>query len=393
MKITKVTATPIRVPVAHAPYPSGGAGTKFHHGKRGRITPLRPHPILEYVIVGIETDEGLTGWGEAQADIGFFGNTVEDVQVAVTDYLGPFLIGRDPLEREHLMDVIDYRGHSCAKAGIDMALHDLVGRALHAPVSALLGGRRDRRVGVSLEIAAGAADAMAAECVRFVALGVREFKAKIGGDPDGDADRVRAIREAVGRDVRLRADANQGYDLKEAMRFCRLVERDDLGLGLLEQPLPAHDLDGMALLRAAVETPICADEACYSPQDALRIIRRGAADVLNVKVGKAGGLLQAKKVAALAEAAGLRCVIGTAFGTGLEIAAKLHLAAATPSIVDGVEFTELGLHDAMLGGDQADAFALPLEDHGLRVPNGPGLGVALDPAKLRRHALPVPASA
>lgn len=387
MRITKVTATPIRVAVAHAPYATDGAGSKFHRGKRGRITPLRPTPLLEYVIVAIETDEGVTGWGESQADIGFFGHTVEDVAFAVTDYLGPNLIGQDPFEREHLMNVIDYRGHSCAKAGIDMALHDLLGRALQTSVATLIGGRQLTRVGVSIEIAGGSPDAMAEECLRFVALGVDEFKAKIGWDPDRDADRLRAIRDAVGRNVRLRADANQGYDVKEAIRFCRLVERADLGLGLLEQPLLAHDLAGMALLRGAVETPICADESCYSPQDALRIVRAGAADVLNVKIGKAGGLIQAKKIAALAEAAGLRCVLGTAFGTGLEIAAKLHLAAATPSVVDAVEFTEIGLHDALLAAPFADAFALPLHANGLPVPSGPGLGVSLDPTKVRHHAI------
>jgi L-Ala-D/L-Glu epimerase len=388
MRITRITATPIRVPLPQAPYTTDGAGSKFHRGKRGRITPLRPRPLLEYVIVAIETDEGVTGWGEGQADVGFFGHTVEDVLVAVTDYLGPHLVGRDPFAREHLMDVVDYRGHSCAKAAIDMALHDLIGRALETPVSTLIGGRHAERIGVSLEIAGGSPDAMAEECLRFMALGVQEFKAKIGWNPDQDADRLRAIRDAVGPDVRLRADANQGYDAKEAIRFCRLVERADVGLGLLEQPLLAHDLTGMALVRAAVETPICADEACYSPQDALRIVQAGAADVLNVKIGKAGGLLPAKKIAAIAEAAGLRCVLGTAFGTGLEIAAKLHLASSTASIVDAVEFTEIGLHDALLGGGHASDFALPLRDHGLAVPAGPGLGVALDPARLRDHAVP-----
>jgi L-Ala-D/L-Glu epimerase len=394
MKITAVTATPVRVALPHAPYVTSGAGTKFHWaGRRGRITPKRPQPLLEYVIVRIETDEGLVGWGEGQADVGFFGHTVEDVLAAVTDYLGPFLVGHDPFDREHLMGLIDFRGHSCAKAGIDMALHDLIGRALQTPLSNLIGGRHDARIRVAIEIAGGPPDAMAEEALRFMALGVNEFKAKIGGFPDEDADRIRAMREAVGREVTLRADANQGYDAKEAIRFCRLVERADLGLELLEQPLLAHDLAGMALVRASVETPICADEACYSPQDALRIIQYGAADVLNVKIGKAGGLLQAKKTAALAEAAGLRCVIGTAFGTGLEIAAKLHLAAATPSIVDAVEFTEIGLHDALLAEPHASSLALPLRDHGLPVPSGPGLGVELDVVKLRTHALASPALA
>ena len=387
MRIASITATPVSLRVPNAPYTTAGAGSKFHWGgRRERITPRRPVPVLEYVIVRIETDEGLVGWGESQADIGFFGNTVEDLLASVSDYLGPHLLGRDPFDREHLMGLIDFRGQSCAKAGIDMALHDLIGRALDTPVSNLIGGRHEARVGVSLEIAGGPPEEMANECLRFMALGVNEFKAKIGGDPVQDAERMRVIRDAVGPEVRLRADANQGYEPKEAIHFCRLVERHGVGLGLLEQPVQVQDLAGMALVRASVETPICADESVFSPADALRVIQHGAADVINVKIGKAGGFIQAKKIAALAEAAGLRCVIGTAFGTGLEIAAKLHLAAATPSISAVVEFTEIGLHESLLLRQDAESLSLPLSDHSLPVPSGPGLGVTLDPAKLRDHS-------
>lgn len=388
MKITSITATPVSFRVKHAPYTGEGAGSKFHWGgRRERITSKRPDPVLEYVIVRIDTDVGVSGWGESQADIGFFGNTVEDLVAAISDYLGPHLIGKDPFDREHLMSLIDFRGLSCAKAGIDMALLDLAGRALGTSVATLIGGRHEQRVGVSIEIAGGTAESMANECLRFMALGVNEFKAKIGGDPEADADRLRAIRQAVGDEVTLRADANQGYDPKEAIRFCRLVERSDIHLSLLEQPVLAHDLDGMALVRRSVDTPICADESVYTLQDALRVIKLGAADVINVKVGKAGGLTQAKKIVALAEAAGLRCVIGTAFGTGLEIAAKLQLAAATPWIRDGVEFTELGLHETLLVTTDAAELSLPLSDHSLPVPNGPGLGVTLEPSKLRQYAM------
>lgn len=386
MKITSIVGHPVRVPVAHVPYATEGAGSKVHWwGRRSRVTPKRPDPILEYVLVRIETDAGLVGWGEAQVDIGFFGSTLEDVLSSVNDYLGPQLVGHDPFDRAHHLARIDFRGHSCARAGIDVALYDLAGRAWGSPVSTLLGGRRTEWIEVSIEVAGGSPDAMAAECRRLADLGAREFKAKIGGHPDDDADRLRAIRDAVGPDVRLRADANQGYDPKEAIRFCRLVERDDLRVGLLEQPVAAHDLEGMALVRASVETPICADEACYGPTDALRIVRAGAADVLNVKIGKAGGLQQAMKVAAIAEAAGLRCVLGTAFGTGLEIAAKLHLATALPTVVDAVEFTELALHGPLVRGRWASAFSLPLADGALPVPTGPGLGVEIDLEAVRAH--------
>jgi len=388
MRITGVTAAPVRLPIPHPLYPGEGAGTKIEWGKRSRFTPLRPTPMLEYVLVRIETDEGVTGWGEAQADIGFFGETVEQVRAAVADYMGPQLVGKDALDREYLHSVIDYRGNGCAKSGIDMALHDLAGKAMGAPVSAILGGRRRQRVPVAIEVAGGKPDDMARACLELIAKGVRAFKPKVGGDPAADADRLRAIREAVGEGVSLRADANQGYSPKEAVRFCRLCERYGAGLELLEQPVAAHDLPGMAFVRRSVDTPIEADESCFTPQDALAIVRQEAADVLNVKLGKAGGFTGAKKIAAIAEAAGLRCVLGTAFGLGLEIAAKAHLFAATEIVTDAVEFTELSLHANLLAPPWDARLALPLEDGCLPVPEGPGLGVDLDLERVRGARAP-----
>jgi L-alanine-DL-glutamate epimerase-like enolase superfamily enzyme len=339
------------------------------------------------VLVRIETDEGVTGIGEAPVDVGFFGHTVEEVRVAVDDYLGPHLVGKDPFDREYLMGLIDYRGNSCAKAGIDLALHDLMGKALNVPVSTLIGGRHIDRIPVAVEIAGGPPDAMAEACLDFMAKGVRAFKPKIGHEPRADADRLLAIREAVGPEVSIRADANQGYTPKEAIALCRLAEKHGVGLELLEQPVSAWDLQGMALVRRSVDTLIEADEGCYSIHDAVQIVRHEAADVLNIKIAKAGGLYQAKKIAAIAEAAGLQCVLGTAFGLGIEMAAKLHLAAATVTVDSAVEFTEIGLHENLLLAPHDSALALPLEDGCLPVPDGPGFGVTLAVDRVEAYTL------
>src|SRR5581483_3692161 len=129
----------------------------------------------------------------------------------------------------------------------------------------------------------GPPEAMAAACAELVGRGVRAFKPKIGADADADAERLRAIRDAVGPDVVIRADANQGYGVKEAIRLCRLAERLGVGLELLEQPVAAWDLQGMAAVRRSVDTLIEADESCYTMHDAMQIVRHEAADVLNVK--------------------------------------------------------------------------------------------------------------
>lgn len=389
VKITRVESTPIRIPLTRFFYNSQGAGTKREWGGRlSRVSPKRPTPMLEYVLVRIETDAGLVGIGEAPADIGFFGQTVEAIRVAIDDYLGPQLVGLEPFDIASLMDRIDYRENSCAKSGIDTALHDLVARWRGMSIGELLGGRHRQRVAVAIEIPGGSPDDMAQACLRYMAQNVRAFKPKIGGVPAEDVQRLRAIREAVGPDVSLRADANRGYTPDEAIEFCELARRYDVGLELLEQPVEAHDLPGMARVRAAVDIPIEADESCFGPHDAEAVIRAGAADVLNIKVPKAGGLHHAMRIARMAEAAGLQCVLGTAFGTGVAIAGKLHLAAAIGRFSGAVEFTELGLHGPMLRGPADRDLALPLDPDGcLPVPRGPGLGVEPDFEQIARFAL------
>ena len=388
MKITGIStmALALRRPRA---YSSERAGTKRSWGRLSRITPHRPEPVLEYVVVWIDTDEGITGIGETCPDIGFFGETLEEVKAAIDGYLGPRLIGKDPFDREQILHELEFRGNSCARSAIDLAVHDLLGKALGVPVCDLIGGRCKDRVLVALEIDGGPAREMAKACAQYVAQGVRAFKPKIGGYPDEDAERLRAIREAVGKDVTIRADANQGYTPKEAIRLCRQAEKYDLGLELLEQPVAAWDLEGMAQVRAAVDTLIEADESAYSIHDVMHIIRKGAADVINIKVEKVGGLYNAKKVATLAEAAGLQCVIGTAFGLGTTIAAKLHLAASTLIVRDAVEFTEIRLHDNLLSSPHDQILTLPLQEGRMEVPTGPGFGVTFDRDKLEAHRSPI----
>lgn len=384
MKITRIYTTPIRIPLTCFFYNSEGAGTKREWGGRlSRVSPKRPSPILEYVLVHIETDDGINGLGEAPADIGFFGQTMEGIQVAIDDYLGPQLVGKEPFDIPYLMDLIDYRENSCAKSGIDLALHDLVGKARGISVSELLGGPRRSRIPVAIEIAGGSPEDMAAECKKYIKMNVKAFKPKIGSIPEKDAERLLAIREAVGPDVSLRADANRGYSPAEAIQLCQLAEKFNIGLELLEQPCEEWDLPGMAQVRRAVNIPIEADESCFGPRQAEAVVRAEAADVLNIKIGKAGGLANAMRIAAIAEEAGLESVLGTAFGVGPKIAAKLHFAAAVKHFTGAVEFTELGLHGPQLKGDLDRALSLPLDADGcLPVPTAPGLGVELDETKI-----------
>ena len=389
MKITRVYSQPIRIPLEQFFYNSEWAGTKREWGGRlSRVTPKRPDPILEYLLVFIETDEGLTGIGEAPADIGFFGQTLEGIYYAINDYLGPQLVGKEPDDIAYLMDLIDYRENSSAKSGIDLALHDLNAKIQKQSVCEFLGGRQLERISVAIEIAGGSPEDMANECVKYMEKGVKAFKPKIGSIPKKDAERLRAIREVIGPDASMRADANRGYSPEEAIELCELAEKYEVGLELLEQPVEAWDLPGMARVRQAVNIPIEADESCFGVHDAEAVIRAGAADVLNIKIAKTGGLHNAMKMAALAENEGLRCVLGTAFGIGPKIAAKLHLASAV-GMTDPVEFTELGLHGPMVEGEWDKKLSLPLDEDGcMPVPTGHGFGITTDPEQVKPFITP-----
>jgi len=342
---------------------------------------------IDYVFVKIETDEGLTGVGEAATDIGFFGETLEDVKYGIDRYLAPGLIGMEPFDRELIlakMRTSHARQLPAARSGVDLALHDLLGKALEVPVSSLIGGFRQEKILVAIEVGAPTPEDLAELCIEYVKQGVQAFKLKMHGYPDEDVEKLKAVREAVGDKITIRSDANQGYTVKEAIELCKKAEKLDLGLELLEQPVAEWDLDGMAKIRNSVDTLIEADEAAYSVYDVMRIIKKEAADVILIKPAKAGGLYNAKKIAAIAEAAGLQCVIGTGWGLGIKVAAKLHLATST-LVRDAVEFSEIFMHDMLLAPPDDTPFAPPLQDGYLNVPRRPGFGVELNEDKVRKY--------
>jgi muconate cycloisomerase len=228
------------------------------------------------------------------------------------------------------------QGNPFARAAVEMALWDLNGRALGVPVHRLLGGRVRDRVPLSWSLAVSNPDAELAEAREKVDKGHRIFKIKTAAHPVAeDVARVRAIREAVGPDVRLRVDANQGWDRPTALRAIRAMEPYDLDF--VEQPVPRWDLDGLAEIARSVTVPIMADESCGSPQDALAIARRGGVSILALKLTKSAGLAPTMAIARIAEAAGLGCYVGCMIETSLGTAAHLQAALAAPPVTWGCE--------------------------------------------------------
>ena len=348
----------------------------------------RPHHMsfttltaVNFVFVRVETRDGLVGWGEAACLGGptWSEESAESIAATLERYVIPWLRGRDATQIEALRVELARRvaGNPFARAAVEMALWDLNGRALGVPVHRLLGGRVRDRVPLSWSLAVASGDAEVAEAREKVARGHRIFKIKTAAHPVAeDVARVRAIREAVGPDVRLRVDANQGWDRPTALRAIRAMEPFDLDF--VEQPLPRWDLDGLAEIARSVTVPIMADESCGSPQDALAIARRGGVSILALKLTKSAGLAATLAIARIAEAAGLGCYVGCMIETALGTAAYLHGALAAPPVTWGCEL----FGPLLLRGDvvrepvrYADGCILALD--------GPGLGVEVDETALK----------
>ena len=335
---------------------------------------------VNFVFVRIETRDGLVGWGEAACLGGptWSEESAESIAATLERYVAPWLVGRDASQVEGLRLEMARRvqGNPFARAAVEMALWDLNGRALGVPVHRLLGGRVRDRVPLSWSLAGSSPEAELREAREKVARGHRIFKIKTAARPVAeDVARVRAIREAVGSEIRLRVDANQGWDRPTALRAIRAMEPYDLDF--VEQPVPRWDLDGMAEIARSVTVPIMADESCGSPQDALAIARRGGVSILALKLTKSGGLASTMAIARIAEAAGLGCYVGCMIETSLGTAAYLHVALAASPVTWGCEL----FGPLLLKGDvvrqpvrYADGCILALD--------GPGLGVDVDETAL-----------
>ena len=366
MKITAVETTPVFVSRRRA----YGAVTR---------TTLGPADMSEHGIVQVHTGSGPSGLGEIAS---VFARRPPLLCRDVDEMLGPILIGRDPLAITGALRAMESRlpDGQLAIAGVEMALWDIAGKALGVPVYKLLGGRMRDRVPLSYSVPHGEPEQMAHFALARAGEGFRTVKVKVGQGMERDVEAVRQVRAAVGSAHRVRVDANMAMrSAKEAVRFVERIMPFDPEL--LEQPVPARDLHAMAEIRRAVSLPIMADESVGPPRDAMEVIRREAADVINVYVSEAGGIQNAARIFTLAGEAGLGCMIGAMPELGIGTAAQIHLGIAMPNLdLDSDTCGSLYQEEDLL------ATALRLEGGFACVPEGPGLGVELDPDAFARAA-------
>ncbi|MDR1532422.1 MAG: dipeptide epimerase [Clostridiales bacterium] len=376
MKILRVTTQPISVPL-----------------KRPFVTALRSAAAIESVLIRVETDGGAEGLGEAAATAAITGETRQSIAAAVEGHIAPAIAGRDILAFDDVMRAL--RGcivkNTSAKAAVDMALYDLLAQRLGVPLYQLLGGARSSLV-TDVTISLADTPRMVADSLAAVAEGFSILKLKVGrsaagqaAEPCGEARKVAEIRAAVGPEVELRVDANQGWLPKEAVRIIRAMEDAGCGASLVEQPVRAGDVDGLRFVTQNVSTPILADEAVFSPADALEILRTRAADLINIKLMKTGGIHQALAVCAMAESYGVACMMGCMLESRLAVSAAAHLAAAKGVItmcdLDGPSLCASDIYEdgTPVGPEPSSADGPKFKSQDIIMGSSPGIGVRLMP--------------
>jgi L-alanine-DL-glutamate epimerase-like enolase superfamily enzyme len=332
-------------------------------------TAVRSVAELVDLVVRVETEDGLEGWGSAPPTAKVTGETLGSIRGALEE-LCPLLRGRDALDLEGNLDLIEegIKENGSAKAALDVALHDLWGKALGQPLWRLFGGT-GRPVETDITVSVNEPEEMARDARWAVEAGYGVLKIKVGDDPAKDLRRLSAVREAAGPGSVLRIDANQGWSPAEAIRILRGMEAAGLEIELVEQPVAARDLEGMARVRAGVSIPVVADESVRSPRDALEVLRRGAADMVNVKLMKCGGLRNARRIVAISRTFGAEVMLGSMLEGKASAAAAVHLASASRAITRiDIDGPLLCLEDPFEGG--------PLFEGPRIVPgDGPGTGI------------------
>lgn len=333
-------------------------------------TALRSTDVVTTNIVALATDAGAVGYGEAPPTAAITGDTDGSIICTLVTRIAPALLGRDVSELHDALTAVERSavGNTSAKAAADIALHDLWGKLCGQPLYRLWGGTK-RTFATDYTISLNAPDEMARDAAEAVRDGYDALKIKVGVDFRLDMERIGAVRREVGPGVLLRVDANQGWTPKEAIRIIRYMEDEGLDIELVEQPVVCHDVEGLKRVTDAVDTIILVDESVYSPRDAMRLIAMRAADMLNIKLMKSGGLSGALKICAMAESAGMECMIGAMMESKVSVTAAAHLAMARRVVTKyDLDPPILCASDPVKGGVRYDGSVLSLND-------APGLGI------------------
>ncbi len=337
---------------------------------------------LQHSIVVRVASGGGVGMGNVDPLPGYSSETIAQSLTALRTILVPAVQGQDAGNIHQILKLMDdaLPGFLEAKAALEMACVDLLARSLDIPVHQFMGGAVVHTVRFNAWIGLTPPDQAASEASQWLAQGFKSAKIKLGGGILADRDRIRAVREAVGNGMQLRGDANANYSVQDSIALGRLLE--PYALQLLEQPVAADDLAGLAKVRQSIGIPIMADEAITDHASLIAAIRADCADIVKFKVMKQGGLLKCRRMIETAAAAGLKVVIGHGFGLGINTMAEIMLASTSLDVLEGLESVgPLKMRDDIIAGK------LDLSAGSLVVPDGAGFGVMMDEEKLRAYTV------
>ncbi|WP_026692288.1 dipeptide epimerase [Peribacillus kribbensis] len=296
-------------------------------------TALRTVETAETIIVKMTCDNGITGWGEAPPTHVITGDSKDSIEGAVNGIIKPFLADQNLLNYESVFQGLNsiLVGNSSAKAAVDMAVYDCLSQHAGLPLYQYLGGFKSE-IETDFTVSVNSPVEMGEDAEKYINDGFNVLKVKVGKDVDTDLARIKEIRRRVGDGIKIRLDANQGWTPKEAVRIIRKMEDEGLGIELVEQPVHASDIQGLKQVTDSVDTLIMADESIFTPKQAFEVLQTRSADLINIKLMKAGGIYQAEKINALAEVCGVECMVGSMIETRLGITAAAHFAAAKKNI-------------------------------------------------------------
>lgn len=333
-------------------------------------TALRSVSSVEDVIVEIHTDTGAIGYGEAPPTGAVTGDTTGAILGALRDHIIKTIVGREVDDFENLLQAVNscIVKNTSAKAAVDMALWDLYGQLYRIPVYKLMGGSRSQII-TDITISVNPPEEMARDARNAVDRGYDTLKIKVGADPSLDVARLVAVRKEVGSNVRIRIDANQAWSPKQAVKLLNQMQEKGLDIEFVEQPVKAHDFEGLQYVTQRSYVPVLADESVFSPADALKIMQMGAADMVNIKLMKCGGLYNALKIASAAEVYGVECMIGCMLEAKISVNAAVHLACAKQII------TKIDLDGPVLCSEDPILGGAVFNEREITVSNDPGLGI------------------
>ena len=346
-------------------------------------TAYQSESIQKSAVVRVTDRDGAVGLGNVDPVPGYSVESIEDTLNALETRFVPAVIGMDPSNIHRLWARMAEVGPAYldAKAAIEMACVDLTARRLGVAVHTYLGGPVKDRLLFNAWIGILPPEQAASETAAWQRRGFRSAKIKVGGGIEADRDRIKAVREAVGPDFKLRIDANAGYDADTSIALAEMVAPFDLQL--FEQPVAADDLEGMrAVRRRSSGIPVMADESILDHASLIRVIQAEAADIVKVKVMKQGGICSTRRMIETAAAAGLRCVVGHGFGLGINTMAEIMMAATSDNVLDGLECV-----GPLKTADDIVEQRLDITSGSLPLPDGPGLGVTLDAGKIERYRM------